>query len=70
MLQFLKSIRRAFIPSPEQLRANRLYNVAVAQSRRPGFYLDAAVTDTLDGRFDMMPGAGYGRGLHGTRESV
>ncbi|MGE0668202.1 MAG: ubiquinol-cytochrome C chaperone family protein [Sphingomonadales bacterium] len=54
MLQFIRNIRRAFMPSPQQLRANALYNAAVAQSRRPGFYLDGAVPDTLDGRFDMI----------------
>jgi cytochrome b pre-mRNA-processing protein 3 len=54
MLQFLKNIRRTFMPSPEQLRANALYNSLVGQSRRPGFYLAGAVPDTLDGRFDMI----------------
>lgn len=54
MLQFIKNIRRAFMPTPEQLRANMLYNVLVAQSRRPGFYLAGGVPDTIDGRFDMI----------------
>lgn len=54
MLQFIKNLRRAFMPSPDQLRANTLYNTAVAQSRRPGFYLAAGVPDTIDGRFDMI----------------
>ena len=54
MLQFLKNLQRAFMPSPDQLRANALYNTAVAQSRQPGFYLAGGVPDTIDGRFDMI----------------
>jgi cytochrome b pre-mRNA-processing protein 3 len=54
MLQFFRNIRRAFMPTPGQLRANALYNTIVAQSRHPGFYLDGGVADTLDGRFDMI----------------
>jgi cytochrome b pre-mRNA-processing protein 3 len=54
MLQFLKNLQRAFMPSPDQLRANTLYNTAVAQSRQPGFYLAGGVPDTIDGRFDMI----------------
>ncbi|MEN3973583.1 ubiquinol-cytochrome C chaperone family protein [Emcibacter sp. SYSU 3D8] len=54
MLQFLKNIRRAFMPSPDQLRANALYNTAVNQSRRTGFYTTCGVPDTIDGRFDMI----------------
>lgn len=54
MLQFFRNIRRAFMPSPDQLRANTLYNTAVAQSRRPGFYLVGGVPDSIDGRFDMI----------------
>ncbi len=54
MLQFFRHIRRAFMPTPAQLRANALYNIIVAQSRRPGFYLAGGVADTIDGRFDMI----------------
>lgn len=54
MLQFFKNLRRAFMPSTDQFRANTLYNTAVAQSRRPGFYLAGGVPDTIDGRFDMI----------------
>ena len=32
----------------------RVYQLIVAQSRRPEFYRDLAVTDSLDGRFDML----------------
>ncbi|MBA4755754.1 MAG: ubiquinol-cytochrome C chaperone [Sphingobium sp.] len=31
-----------------------LYNVIVAQGRQPHWYIDGAVPDTLDGRFDMI----------------
>jgi cytochrome b pre-mRNA-processing protein 3 len=54
MLQFFRSIRRAFTPTPQQLTANRLYNTLVGQSRLPAFYVEGAVPDTLDGRFDMI----------------
>ena len=32
----------------------RIYELIVAQSRRPEFYRDLGVADTLDGRFDML----------------
>ncbi len=54
MLQFIRNLRRSFMPTSEQLTANALYNVLVAQSRQPGFYLAGGVPDTLDGRFDMI----------------
>ena len=31
-----------------------LYDIIVAQSRMPGFYLHCGVPDTVDGRFDMI----------------
>ncbi|KMS61784.1 cytochrome b pre-mRNA-processing protein 3 [Sphingobium wenxiniae] len=31
-----------------------LYNAIVAEGRRPHWYLDGAVPDTIDGRFDMI----------------
>ncbi len=34
--------------------ARRLYDAIVAQARRPEFYRDWGVPDTLDGRFDMI----------------
>jgi cytochrome b pre-mRNA-processing protein 3 len=54
MLQFIRSLRRAFMPTPAQLAANALYNTLVAQARRPSFYLAGGVADTLDGRFDAI----------------
>lgn len=38
----------------EQRRAHALYGNLVAQARRPGFYADAGVPDTVDGRFEMI----------------
>lgn len=35
-------------------RATRLYFIAVAQARRPEFYLDYQVPDTVWGRFEMI----------------
>ncbi len=35
-------------------QAQRLYLTLVAQARKPGFYADCGVPDTLDGRFDMI----------------
>lgn len=32
----------------------RIYDLIVAQSRRPEFYRDLGVADSLDGRFDML----------------
>ena len=37
-----------------QAAAEALYGQAVAQSRRPEFYRDLGVPDSLDGRFDMI----------------
>ena len=34
--------------------ARRLYGAIVARSRRPEFFLEAGVPDTLDGRFDLL----------------
>jgi cytochrome b pre-mRNA-processing protein 3 len=34
--------------------ARALYDAIVAQARRPEFYLQAAVPDTIDGRFDLL----------------
>lgn len=39
---------------PEAKPAADLYTQAVAQARRPGFYTDLEVPDTLDGRFELV----------------
>ncbi|MDP6954163.1 MAG: ubiquinol-cytochrome C chaperone family protein, partial [Alphaproteobacteria bacterium] len=35
-------------------KADALYGALVAQARRPEFYADLGVPDTVDGRFDMI----------------
>ncbi len=47
-------LKRLFGPSRTDRIAASLYEAAVAQARRPEFYLQAAVPDTLDGRFDLL----------------
>ncbi len=47
-------LKRLFGPSRTDQVAATLYEAAVAQARRPEFYLHAAVPDTLDGRFDLL----------------
>lgn len=39
---------------PARDGAHALYLVLMEQARRPEFYLDAGVPDSLDGRFDML----------------
>jgi cytochrome b pre-mRNA-processing protein 3 len=47
--------RRLFSPSTPTAKAPRaLYAAAVAQARRPEFYRDLQVPDTLDGRFELI----------------
>ena len=47
----LKSLRRA---TPEERAGSALYREAVAVARQPWFYRELGVTDTLDGRFDLI----------------
>ncbi|HEY1722347.1 MAG TPA: ubiquinol-cytochrome C chaperone family protein [Magnetospirillaceae bacterium] len=47
-------LKRLFGPTRTDQVAATLYEAAVAQARRPEFYLHAAVPDTLDGRFDLL----------------
>ena len=39
---------------PDDEAVARVYELIVAQSRRPEFYRDLGVADSLDGRFDML----------------
>ena len=43
-----------FRAQPEVARAARLYALAVAQAREPGFYRALGVPDRFDGRFEMV----------------
>jgi cytochrome b pre-mRNA-processing protein 3 len=47
-------IPRLFGNDPLTAAGQRLYVAAVAQARRPGFYADCQVPDTVDGRFEMI----------------
>ncbi len=46
--------RGLFHRSDDDETAHALYGAAVGQARRPEFYLDHGVPDTVDGRFDMI----------------
>lgn len=48
------SLKRLFRPDPWEEAAHRLYAATLAQSRLPVFYESFAVTDSLDGRFDLL----------------
>jgi cytochrome b pre-mRNA-processing protein 3 len=43
-----------FKRGPRETRARALYERVVAQARRPGFYRDCGVPDTVDGRFELI----------------
>ena len=45
---------RWFARRPHEDSSEELYARIVAQARRPGFYVDAGVPDSLDGRFEML----------------
>ena len=45
---------RFFRKSPIKAAVLRLYHAVASQSRRPEFYLEAGVPDTVDGRFDLI----------------
>src|SRR3982751_2596560 len=43
-----------FRPNPERLAAELAYRGIVEQARRPGFFLNGGVPDTVDGRFELI----------------
>ncbi len=47
-------LSRLFAPRADRAAMAPLYAAAVAEARRPGWYRDGGVPDTLDGRFDMV----------------
>ncbi len=47
-------LSRLFRREPPPRVAASLYDAVVAHGRQPHWYLDGAVPDTLDGRFDMI----------------
>jgi cytochrome b pre-mRNA-processing protein 3 len=48
ILSALRRVVRVTLPG------EALYNTVVAEARRPTWYLEGAVPDTIDGRFDMV----------------
>lgn len=44
---------RIFAPGPAKAAGARLYESAVAQSRRPGLYLELGAPDSVEGRFEV-----------------
>jgi cytochrome b pre-mRNA-processing protein 3 len=46
--------RKLFGRSRHKATAGRLYQHLVGQARRPAFYTDYGVADTVDGRFDLL----------------
>ena len=47
-------LRRLFKPDPLEPVAEGLYQAIVEQARRPAFYRDLNVPDSLDGRFELL----------------
>jgi len=47
-------LSRLFGPDLQRRRAEVLLDAITAEARRPEFYAEMGVPDTLDGRFDMM----------------
>ena len=45
---------RTFRKDPGEIAAREVYRAAVAQARRPEFFTDCGVPDTLDGRFETI----------------
>ncbi len=52
-MSILASLKR-LVSGPPASPVDLLYAAVVAEARRPDWYVDGAVPDTLDGRFDMV----------------
>lgn len=50
----LRALKRLFTPDPVKQQAHDAYLHIVTQARRPVFYADWKVDDTVDGRFDVI----------------
>jgi len=50
----LAKIKSWLRPSPETLAARALFTTAMSQARRPEFYVQGGVEDSVDGRFDLV----------------
>jgi cytochrome b pre-mRNA-processing protein 3 len=47
-------LKGLFVRNEGRAALEPLYNAAIAEARDPFWYLDGAVPDTIDGRFDMV----------------
>ena len=54
MMSPLAKIRNWLKPAPEALVARALFTEAMAAARTPEFYLQGGVSDSIDGRFDLV----------------
>ena len=52
-------LKRLFGPNEWEAPARMLYDTVVMQARRPDFYRDVGVPDTVDGRFELVALHGY-----------
>ena len=52
-------LKRLFGPNEWEAPARMLYDTVVMQARRPDFYRDLGVPDTVDGRFELVALHGY-----------
>jgi cytochrome b pre-mRNA-processing protein 3 len=50
----LSAVKSLFSPSPVKQQAYNMYVRVVEQSRKPVFYREWEIEDTLDGRFDVI----------------
>ncbi|MBE7636931.1 hypothetical protein GUA87_08745 [Sneathiella sp. P13V-1] len=47
-------LKKLFGPKQEVISAEKIYQSVVSQARTPQFYLEVAVPDTIDGRYEMI----------------
>lgn len=47
-------LKRLFAPDDERALVRPLYNAVAAQARLPHWYVEGAVPDTIEGRFEMV----------------
>lgn len=52
-MSILAALKRLVAGAPPSA-ADHLYDIVVAEARRPGWYIEGSVPDTMDGRFDML----------------
>lgn len=50
----LKAFRKWFSSADERSAVQPLYDAIIAEARRPHWYVEGGVADSIDGRFDMI----------------